>query len=109
MNDVLSQEPSLSTLWLVYGLLAFCGFLLCRYRAWALYVVLPAVLGLCFPLLIELHDPVVGPAIRRASLAYYLEAHALVALALLLPFLGSLRRAQESKERPTSSPPSEPG
>lgn len=98
MFDVLAQEPSLRSIWLIYGLSGFGGFLLCRYRYWFAYLILPCILFLSFPLLMELYDPSVGPEIRRESMVYFVEVQLAMILALGAPFFGARQQLSDLRE-----------
>ena len=94
--EVMDKEPSLLQVWLLFLFVSVGGFLLCRYRSWLLAVVLPLALFLAWGHLSELHDPFVGPAIaREAGRDYFIQSYIAMALGVVLPFLGMIKRRRE--------------
>jgi hypothetical protein len=98
LAQYLLMEPPLLSVLLGYGSLGIFGFLLCRFRSTFFYLVLPFILAIALPLILELHDPVVGPGLRAESPGYYLQAHVAILFAFIAPYFGALRHA-ESGER----------
>lgn len=108
LPEVLAQEPSLGTLWLIYGGIAFVGFLLCRWRPWLCYVLLPGFLLLDVPLVMELYDPEIAAALLRHAPMYFIEANLLIVLTLVLPYLGALRSRRVSRPAEPAARPGSP-
>jgi hypothetical protein len=92
---VLSQEPLLGTIWVGFLTLAGLGFLVCRRYPWALILMLPLSLSFALPLILELYDPEVGPAIRAESLSYFFQANLAILVSLIAPYWGAIWREEE--------------
>lgn len=86
-------------IWLGYLTLAAIGFLVCRRYPWMMVLMLPMSLAFVLPLILELYDPVVGPAIRAESLSYFLQSNLAILMALLAPYAGAMRREYELNRR----------
>jgi hypothetical protein len=91
--EVMDKEPSLLQIWSSALIIGVGGFFLCRYRPWALAVVLPIVLFLSTGHLLELHDPFVGKHIlREAGRTYFVQSYIAMAIQVVLPCLSLVVR-----------------
>lgn len=94
--EVMDKEPSLLDVWVIALVLGIGGFLLSRYRYWLLFAVLPLSLFFVLGHLSELNDPSVGPNIvREAGQSYVEQSYIAMAVAVILPCLGIIRRRKK--------------
>jgi hypothetical protein len=94
--EVMDKEPSLLDVWILFLTLGVGGFLLSRYRYWLLLVALPLSLLFVWVQLAELNDPFVGPDIvGEAGQSYITQSYIAMALAVIIPCLGIIRRRKK--------------
>ncbi|HLF84395.1 MAG TPA: hypothetical protein VI837_09495 [Blastocatellia bacterium] len=87
--EVLDKEPSITAIWLLYGSIAFVGFLLCRYWRWWLATILPIVALIPALLLFEEFSSV-GLLTSSESASYPVQFYIVVAAAVVFPIVGAI-------------------
>jgi hypothetical protein len=104
--EVLDKEPSIQSIWMTYLLIAFVGFLLCRFRWHFIVLVLPVALIASYVWLTELLDPYVGPAMWSESRSYVIQSYAAMLIAIVFPCIGafmSWKKRLGLKRQPNNS------
>ena len=102
--EVMDKEPTLVFIWVSAMTLAILGWAASLFRWWTGLIVATISAILSILMLLELHDPFVGPAIRT-SRSYFVQAYLAMFVALALPLIASLiakRRASQHPDIPTS-------
>jgi len=87
--EVLDKEPSITMIWLFYGLIAFVGFVLCRFWRWWLATILP-IAALIPALLLFEEFSSVGLLTSTESQSYVVQFYIAVAAAVVFPIVGAI-------------------
>lgn len=86
--EVLDKEPSIISIWLLFGSIALIGFVLCRYWRWwpaPGFLIVAVILGYVF---FEEFSSV-GLLTSSESPSYVAQFYGAVASAVLLPLIGA--------------------
>jgi hypothetical protein len=97
LAEVADKEFSVGTLWLIAAVLAAVSFVLCRWRRWAAFVVIPFAAIWLWLLLSEIHDRFVGPAIlQELGRGYVVQTYVSAVLPLLFIALGLVWKRRQT-------------
>ena len=91
--EIMDKEPTALDVWLVAAVIGTAAFFATRWRWWAgvPFMLAAAILGLGG--VVEINDPIMGPAIREeAGLSYIIQSYLAVVCALAAGPLGRLSR-----------------
>ena len=95
--EVMDKEPTLVAIWISSIVLGIGGLILCKYKWWMATIVIAIAVVLALDLLLELHDPFVGPAIiREAGSTYVLQSYIASTISIFLPLLGLILKWRTS-------------
>ena len=96
----MDKEPTLTAIWSFSLAGAIVGFLLCRWRAWFILVVLPLALIFPFAVILELSDPSVGPAIlHEAGKTYQIQVYFVIVIIVIANATGVIVRLATHKRK----------
>ena len=88
ISEVLDKEPSLTTIWLSYALLAGLAYWLCRRSGQWLFAFVPLSTYAVWFGATDLWDKFVGPAILQESRSFFVQWHLAMALVVVAPVAG---------------------
>lgn len=101
--EVLDKEMSIQTIWVSCFVVAFAGFLLCRWRWWLVSVTLPVSFVFGLIMLSEFLDPYIGASMWAESHSYVIQMFAAVAVAMGFPVVGAFLQWRKANERRSGS------
>ncbi len=88
--EVMDKEPTILVVWVSAFLIALLGVAAAALRWWAGLIFTAVAVMLSIAILLEIHDPYVGPAIRReAGSGYVVQVYA-AATAIVSPLLAAI-------------------
>jgi len=95
--EVMDKEPTILVVWVSAFLLAVLGVAAAALRWWAGLIFTAVAVMLSIAILLEIHDPYVGPAIRReAGSGYVVQVYAAAATAIVSPLLAAILSKRHS-------------
>jgi hypothetical protein len=95
LAEVSDKEPTFTEIWFIAAFFGITSFLLCRWRRFAGVIVLPLAACWAWAMLLEIHDPYVGPAILdELGRGYVVQAYIASFLPFMLVTIGFWRRGR---------------
>ena len=91
LAEVMDKMPAITIVWSIFLALGALGLLLARVRQWLGIAATAFVVLISSMVVIELHDPIIGPAIvAEAGMKYVVQTYAAMSIGIGLPLVGAL-------------------